>query len=80
LVLVSQKVGFFGSGNTTANITAVIRNKADLRGAQIDLVAPSRRGWGLDTAMDPATLTKAWGTPPDAPNEPSPHGGEGREA
>lgn len=61
-VLVSKRVGFFGSGNTTVNITAVIRNKADLRNAQIDIVASGRKAWGFDEGFDRATLTKKWGT------------------
>ena len=31
--LVSKRVAFFGSGNTIVNISAVLRNKSDLRGA-----------------------------------------------
>ena len=61
-VLVSKRVGFFGSGNTTVNISAVIRNKADLRNAQIDILASGRQGWGFDMGFDRATLTKKWGT------------------
>ena len=61
-VLVSKRVGFFGSGNTTVNISAVIRNKADLRNAQIDIVASGRKSWGFDEGFDRATLTKKWGT------------------
>ena len=86
--IIAKKIGFFGSGNTATdltgtvtstkcNITAVLRNKADLRGAQIDIVSGGRRGWGLDEAMDHPTLTKNWGLPPDAPNEPTPTGGGG---
>lgn len=60
-VLVSKTVGFFGSGNTIVNISAVIRNKADLRNAQIDIVASGRRGWGFNEGFDRATLTKKWG-------------------
>ena len=61
-VLVSKVVGFFGSGNTTVNISAVIRNKADLRGGQIDIVASGRKSWGFDEGFDRATLTKKWGS------------------
>jgi len=61
-VLVSKVVGFFGSGNTTVNISAVIRNKADLRNAQIDIVASGRKSWGFNEGFDRATLTKKWGT------------------
>ena len=60
-VLVSKVVGFFGSGNTTVNISAVIRNKADLRNAQIDIVASGRKGWGFNEGFDRTTLTKKWG-------------------
>lgn len=63
-VLLNKRVAFFGSGSTTVNISAVIRNKADLRGGQIDIVAGGRKGWGLDPAFDPAQLTKKWGTVP----------------
>lgn len=47
---------------TLADITAVIRNKGDLRGAQIDLVATGRRGWGYDDAFNKPELKKKWGT------------------
>jgi len=76
--LLAKRVAFFGSGNTTvgstynsltgtvtgakANITAVIRNKADLRNAQIDIVATGRRGWAYDEAWNNKELKKKWGT------------------
>jgi hypothetical protein len=63
-VLLSKRVAFFGSGSTTVNISAVIRNKADLRGGQIDIVAGGRKGWGLDPAFDAPQLTKKWGSVP----------------
>jgi hypothetical protein len=61
-VLLSKRVAFFGSGNTSVNISTVIRNKADLRGAQIDIVAVGRKGWGLDPAFNAPELTKKWGS------------------
>jgi hypothetical protein len=72
--LVSKRVGFFGSGRnssavasaTKANVSVVLRNKADLRGAGIDIVTMGRRGWGVDEAFDAPTLTKKWGAPPDS--------------
>ena len=60
-VLLSKRVGFFGSGNTFVNISSVIRNKADLRNAQIDIVAVGRRGWGYDDGFNKAELRKKWG-------------------
>lgn len=71
--LVNKRIGFFGSGNTAANlsgsatgakanITAVLRNKADLRGAQIDIVAATRKGWGYDEGWNKLELKKKWGT------------------
>lgn len=63
-VLLSKRVGFFGSGNTTVNISTVIRNKADLRNAQIDIVAVGRRGWGYDEGYNKLELKKKWGTVP----------------
>lgn len=63
-VLLSKRVAFFGSGNTLVNISTSQRNKADLRGAQIDIVAVGRKGWGLDPAFDAPTLTKKWGSVP----------------
>jgi hypothetical protein len=70
--LVSKRIGFFGSGNTKtdlsgvatstkANITAVLRNKSDLRGAQIDIVATGRRGWTYDEGWNKFELKKKWG-------------------
>jgi hypothetical protein len=74
--LVDKRVGFFGSGrnssavasSTKANVSVVLRNKADLRGAGIDIVTMGRRGWGVDEAFDAPTLTKKWGAPPDSPS------------
>ena len=74
---VSKKIGFFGSGNTLANISIVMRNPADLRGAQIDIVACGRRGWSFDKSFNQGTLTKNWGAPPDSLNTAAPSGGEG---
>lgn len=48
--------------STTVNITAVLRNPSDLRGAQIDINTVARQGWGFDPAMDTPTLTKKWGS------------------
>ena len=61
-VLLNQRVGFFGSGNTTVNISASIRNPSDLRNAQIDIVAVGREGWGFDQGFNKADLTKLWNT------------------
>ena len=61
-VFLNKRVGFFGSGNTTVNISTVIRNKADLRGAQIDIVASGRKAWGYDEGYNKLELKKKWGT------------------
>jgi len=77
--ILDKRIAFFGSGNTATDlsgtatstsvgITAVIRNKGDLRGAQISIVAVGRRGWGYDEAFNRGELTKAWGSPPDRPD------------
>lgn len=68
--LVSKRVGFFGSGSTTCNITATFRNPGDIRGAQIDLIATGRRGWGFDAAFNQGELTKKFGRPIDDPTQP----------
>lgn len=47
---------------TTVNITAVIRNPSDLRGAQIDISPVGRQGWGYDPGMNSSELTKKWGS------------------
>lgn len=60
-VLVSKRVAFFGSGNTIVNISSVLRNKSDLRGSQIDIVAVGRRSWGYDEAWNRNELIKKWG-------------------
>ncbi len=75
--VLGKRVGFFGSGvaanvtvggvtkyvtSTTASITAVLHNKGDLRGAQIDLVAAGRKSWGYDEAYPYTELKKKWGT------------------
>jgi|PlaIllAssembly_1097288.scaffolds.fasta_scaffold1075673_1 hypothetical protein len=61
-VLLSKRVAFFGSGNTNVNISAVLRNKSDLRGAQIDIVAVGRRSWGYDEGWNRNELIKKWGS------------------
>jgi hypothetical protein len=48
--------------STTVNISAVLRNPSDLRGAQIDISPVGRQGWGFDPAMDTPNLTKHWGS------------------
>lgn len=75
-VLNNKQVGFFGSGipanvtiggqtryvtSTTANVSAVIRNKGDLRGAQIDIVAQGRENWSWDDGFNVPTVKKKWG-------------------
>ncbi len=60
--LISKRVAFFGSGSTIVNISAVLRNKSDLRGAQIDIVAIGRRGWGYDEGWNRNELIKKWGS------------------
>ena len=40
----------------------MLRNKADLRGAQIDIVAVGRRGWGVDEGWNANELVKKWGS------------------
>lgn len=71
--LLSKRIGFFGSGvsdtvngvvvnSTTVNITAVLRNKGDIRGAQIDISQVGRQGWGFDPAFNTPVLTKKWGS------------------
>lgn len=60
LCLFSKILGFFGTGNTTANISTVIRNKSNLRGAQIDLCISGRKGWGFDSGFDKNAFRTAW--------------------
>ena len=61
-VLLSKRICFFGSGNTIVNISSVLRNKSDLRGAQIDIVAVGRRSWGYDEGWNRNELIKKWGS------------------
>ena len=73
----SKRLGFFTKtgGNTSVNITPVLRNKADLRGASIDIVAPYKQGWGFDLGYDKPTTQKFWGKFPTTNNEPDGWGG-----
>lgn len=80
--ILAKKFGFFGSGqdssgnakSVTANVTTVIRNKSDLRGAQVDIVNIGKRGWGSDQILNDPAIFKYWGNPPDAPNGTTPPG------
>jgi hypothetical protein len=60
-VLISKRIAFFGSGNTVVNISSSLRNKSDLRGAQIDIVAVGRTGWGYTEGWNRNELIKKWG-------------------
>lgn len=67
LKLLAKKIAFFGSGNTTANISVALRNPANLRGAQIDVVAVERRNFGFDDgANKKAMRSPGWPTLPNA--------------
>lgn len=78
--ILAKKFGFFGSGvdstgrarSVTANVSTVLRNKSDLRGAQVDIVNAGRRGWGYDAIFNDPVIGKFWGNPPDAPNGTTP--------
>lgn len=76
-VILGKRVAFFGSGNTTVNISTAIRNKGDLRGAQIDIVAQGRKGWGYDPAFDQPQLTKKWGAVPSVSTSSNVNAGAG---
>lgn len=52
LVLLSKYLGIFGSGNTTINMSTVMRNQGNLRGAQIDIVPVGRSGFSWDNSFD----------------------------
>ena len=67
LSILSQQIGFFGSGNTTANISCVFRNPADRRGAQIDIFVVGRKGWSVDPGFPVKAYRPNWGSPPDSP-------------
>ena len=69
--VLAKQIGFFGSGNTVANVSVSFRNKGDLRGAQVDIVQVGRRSFGFDDAFDRPTLTKKWGTAPDDSTAPT---------
>ena len=60
LSLVDKVVGFFGSGSTTANITAVIRNRSDLRCAQIDMYVIGKKGWTYDNNYPSGAFQPNW--------------------
>lgn len=66
LVVLNKRIGFFGSGNVTANISTVQRNKAALGGGQIDIVQVARRGWGFEDGMDVDSFRPNWPTLPNS--------------
>lgn len=63
LNLLSKKVGFFGSGNTTANVQITQRNPGNLAGAAWDLVVTGKRGWGYDAGLSDGDKQPVWGNP-----------------
>lgn len=58
--LLSKKIAFFGTGNTVVNVSAAIRNPADLRGEGWDLQIVGRKGWAYDPAFDTAAFEPNW--------------------
>jgi hypothetical protein len=60
------QIAFFGSGRTTANISVVARNPANLRGIEVSIVPIGRFGWGFDTAFDQGSFLPTW---PSLPND-----------
>ena len=58
-IIDGKQVGFFGSGNTSANITTVLRNTSDLRGEALDMASNWHFGWGFD----PGTNIKSFRSP-----------------
>lgn len=60
--LISKTVAFFGSGSTTVNISAALRNPSDLRGSQIDIIPAGRRSWGYNEGWNRNELIKKWGS------------------
>jgi hypothetical protein len=63
LNLLSKKIGFFGSGNTIANVQLTQRNPGNLTGAHIDIVVTGKRGWGYDPGLSPGDQLPNWGDP-----------------
>ena len=63
LSVLSQQIGFFGSGNTEANISCIYRNPSDLRGAQIDMFIAGRKGWCIDPAYPVQAVRRGVGIP-----------------
>lgn len=67
LCLTSQQIGFFGSGSlgrtARANISTVLRNISNLRGADISIVPVGRKGYGYDLGFNSnAFLSPGWGS------------------
>lgn len=64
----TKQLAFFGSGSTSANITPIFRNPADLRGATIDIVPVGRFAWTFDTSLDSEQNFPTWPSlPTDGP-------------
>ena len=52
----SAQLGFFGSGNTKVAVTILNDQAAALRGSHIDIQPVSKKGWGIDTAVDGSSI------------------------
>lgn len=63
LNLLSKKVGFFGSGNTTVNVQVNFRNPAALSGQGFDFVVTGKKGWGYDPGLADGEKLPNWGNP-----------------
>lgn len=67
LCLTSQQIGFFGSGSSgrtaRVNISTVMRNLANLRGADISIVPVGRKGYSYDLGFNVSSFTSpGWGS------------------
>jgi hypothetical protein len=60
LNVISKKIGFFGSGNTIANVQITFRNPSNLSGSGWDLVVTGHRGWGYDPGLSDGDKAPTW--------------------
>ena len=63
-VIVNQQFALFGSGNTTVNMTAFLRNLADRRDAQLDIVPVGKQNWGYSPGENVNAFSGNYGPTP----------------
>ena len=64
LVILSQQIGIFGSGQTTVNMAINRRNMGDRRHPEIEIIPVGKQNWGYSPGFNINDYSGNYGTTP----------------